>query len=254
MHTPILPTAHRRNAIGTLASAGLGAASGSASSQARQPAEAGHVVLLGDSSFDNKAYVGGRPDVVTHLRGQLPRPWRATLAAVDGAVSGDVPRQLARLPADATHLVVSVGGNDGLRQEGVFQQAARSVGEATARLAELRERFRRDYGAMLDAVLARGLPTALCTIYDPRFTDPLRQRLAVAGLALFNDVIIRAAFARSLPLLDLRLICDEDADFANPIEPSGQGGGKIALAILQALSEHDFRRQRSEVFAGIPRR
>jgi len=29
----------------------------------------------------------------------------------------------------------------------------------------------------------------------------------------------------------LRLICDEDADFANPIEPSARGGAKIAQAI-----------------------
>ncbi|MBI0535820.1 SGNH/GDSL hydrolase family protein [Roseomonas sp. KE2513] len=254
MRIPTLFTADRRHAIGTLAAAGLGAASGPAAAQGRQPGGAAHVVLLGDSSFDNKAYVGGQPDVVTHLRGRLPPPWQATLAAVDGAVSGDVPRQLARVPAEATHLVVSVGGNDGLRQEGVFQQAARSVGEGAARLADVRERFRQDYRAMLDAVLARGLPTALCTVYDPRFPDPLRQRLALAGLALFNDVIIRAAFSRGLPLLDLRLICSEDADFANPIEPSGQGGGKIAGAILHLLSEHDFGRQHPEVFTGSPRR
>ena len=252
MHTPISSAARRRDAIGALAATGLGAAAGPARSQARRPRGAGHVVLLGDSSFDNKAYVGGQPDVLTHLRGQLPHPWRATLAAVDGAVDGDVQGQLARVPADATHLVVSVGGNDGLRREGVFGEPARSVGEGAAKLAEVRERFRQDHGAMLRAVLGRGLPTALCTIYDPRFTDPLRQRLAVTGLALFNDVILRAAFARGLPVLDLRLICDEDADFANPIEPSGQGGGKIAAAVVQCLSEHDFGRRCSTVFTGRP--
>jgi hypothetical protein len=31
---------------------------------------------------------------------------------VDGAVTNDVVGQLADLPADATHLVLSVGGND----------------------------------------------------------------------------------------------------------------------------------------------
>ena len=36
------------------------------------------------------------------------------------------------------------------------------------------------------------------------------------------------AFARRLPMVDLRLICDEDADYANPIEPSVQSGRKIA--------------------------
>ena len=253
MHTSTFSAAHRRGAIAALAAAGLGAAAGPARSQAHRPRGAGHVVLLGDSSFDNKAYVGSQPDVLTHLRGQLPRPWRATLATVDGAVAGDVQSQLARVPADAMHLVISVGGNDGLRREGVFGEAVRSVGEGAAKLAEVRERFRQDFRAMLGGVLGRGLPTALCTIYDPRFTDPLRQRLGETGLALFNDVILRAAFAQGLPVLDLRLICDEDADFANPIEPSGQGGGKIAAAIVQLLSEHDFGRRRSEVFTGRPR-
>ena len=216
-------------------------------------APAGRVVLLGDSIFDNKAYVGGGPDVVTQLRGRLPEGWRATLAAVDGAVTGDVARQLARVPADATHLVVSVGGNDALRHEGVLGEGARSVGEALARLASVRERFREDYRKMLDAALGRGLPAAVCTVYDPRFPDPVRRRLAVAGLALFNDVVAREAFARGLPLIDLRLVCDEDADFANPIEPSARGGEKIATEIARLVAAHDFARRRPEVFTGRAR-
>jgi hypothetical protein len=48
---------------------------------------------------------------------------------------------------------------------------------------------------------------------------------------LFNDVITRTAFAIGAALIDLRLICDADEDYANPIEPSVQGGDKIASAI-----------------------
>ncbi|HYF89222.1 hypothetical protein [Azospirillum sp.] len=79
--------------------------------------------------------------------------------------------------------------------------------------------------------------------------DPLRQRLVVTGLTVFNDVITRAAFARGLPLIDLRLICDEAADYANPIEPSVQGGGKIARAIAALVAGHDWSQARSTVFA-----
>jgi hypothetical protein len=70
----------------------------------------------------------------------------------------------------------------------------------------------------------------------------------VAALSTFNDVITRAAFEAGLPLLDLRLICDEDSDYANPIEPSEAGGAKIARAIVRLVSEHDFRRGRTQVF------
>jgi hypothetical protein len=197
-----------------------------------------HVVLLGDSIFDNAAYVGGGPDMVTQLRARLPEGWRATLRAVDGAVTGSVRAQLDGLPPDATHLVVSVGGNDALRHAYLLDQGASSMAEAVGRLADVREAFARDYRWMLEGVLGRGLPTAVGTIYDGRFPDPRRQRLTVAALSLFNDVITREAFARGLPLLDLRLICGDDADYANPIEPSVQGGGKIAAAIAAALLTH----------------
>jgi hypothetical protein len=110
-------------------------------------------------------------------------------------------------------------------------------------------RFERDYGAMLEGVLERGLATAVCTIYDARFSDPLRRRLAATGLTIFNDCITREAFSRALPLIDLRLICNEDEDFANPIEPSVRGGLKIAAAIAALAAEHDFAQHRSEVFA-----
>ena len=89
-----------------------------------------HVVLLGDSVFDNAAYVGAGPDVVQQLRTVLPDVWQATLLAVDGHVIADVPRQLGRLPNSATHLVVSVGGNDALRTSGVIDRSTRSVDEA----------------------------------------------------------------------------------------------------------------------------
>jgi hypothetical protein len=50
-------------------------------------------------------------------------------------------------------------------------------------------------------------------------------------LSVINDVITRAAFSRGTDLIDLRLLFDDDADFANAIEPSVKGGMKLARAI-----------------------
>jgi hypothetical protein len=36
-------------------------------------------------------------------------------------------------------------------------------------------------------------------------------------------------------VIDLRLVCTEPADYANPIEPSSRGGEKIAQAIMRSL-------------------
>jgi hypothetical protein len=65
---------------------------------------------------------------------------------------------------------------------------------------------------------------------------------------VFNDHIIREAFRAGLPLLDLRLICDAAADYANPIEPSVAGGAKIAGAIARAIREYDFACGQTRVF------
>jgi hypothetical protein len=190
-----------------------------------------HVALLGDSIFDNRVYVSPDPDVCDQLRARLGADWTVSLLAVDGHVTSDVRhRQIGRLPGAASHLVISAGGNDALGHSSILNESARSVAEAVGRLAEAQARFARDYEATVEAVLALGLPTAVCTIYDANFPEPQRQ-LVVSALALFNDVITRAAFARGLDVIDLRLICDHPADYANPIEPSARGGEKITQAI-----------------------
>ena len=210
----------------------------------------GHVVLLGDSIFDNAAYVGrDEPDVVRQLQEELSEhDWRATLLAVDGSTTGDVRRQLARLPDDATNLVVSVGGNDAILQSDVLNQTARNVAEVLSKLAGIGEQFAQDYGEMLSGVRNLRLPIALCTIYYPNFPDAALQRVSSTALTVFNDLIIREAFAAGVPLIDLRLICNENSDYANPVEPSAKGGAKIAAAIRRAVTEHNFNKRRTEVF------
>ena len=207
-----------------------------------------HVVLLGDSIFDNAVYVAaGEPDVIRQVRHRLPDGSQATLLAVDGDTIRGVRDQLRTLPPDATHLVISVGGNDALGRAAFLEAPARSTAEALMGLADLGEEFEHGYAAMLEGVLAHGLPTAICTIYYPRFPEPSLQRIAVAALTVFNDCIIRAAFTHGIPLIDLRLICTQARDYANAIEPSARGGEKISRAISD-LIEHGFNSGRTEVF------
>jgi hypothetical protein len=190
----------------------------------------GHVVLLGDSIFDNAAYVRGGPDVVRQLRSKLPTQWDSTLLAVDGAVAREVGAQLAGLPNGTTHLVVSAGGNDALGASFMLGHSVATVAEALSLLETAQSRFAADYSEMAKAVIGAGLPAAFCTIYDTPPSAP-DHRIVRTALALFNDVITRTAFASGAALIDLRLICDADEDYANPIEPSVQGGDKIASAI-----------------------
>jgi hypothetical protein len=207
----------------------------------------GHVVLLGDSIFDNARYVPDRPPLIEQLRRALPRGWRASLLAVDGHITEDVANQLKGLPADATHLIVSAGGNDALGESSVLGEAACTVGDALNLLQEVRARFRQSYRAMLRALSAVAKPTAVCTVYDAiRRLGPAEQ----AALAGFNEVILREAFAAGLPVIDLRLVCDRPSDYSHvsAIEPSAVGGVKIAGAIAEVVMAHDFGRRRSIVY------
>lgn len=206
----------------------------------------GHVVLLGDSIFDNGLYVSRGSSVIEQLRDRLPCGWKATLLAVDGAVASSVLRQIPRIPESATHLVVSAGGN-ALESSDLLRESEMSVSAAFVELAEVHQAFQKEYRAMLNEVLALRLPTAVCTIYDsfPRFPPA-----AITALSIFNDMILREAFRHGLPILDLRLVCDDVRDYAaiSPIEPSELGGLKIAQGITEIVTSHDFTAGRNVVY------
>lgn len=162
------------------------------------------LILLGDSIFDNQAYVGpGGRDVAAHLRAQLsPAEWRVELWAVDGSTVADVPAQLAvaRLEPSAV-VVLSAGGNDAIGHPHLLSDpSSTSFAETLLRLHAIREDFRAGYAAMLDRVMESGQPLIICTIYNPRFPDALLQQAAEAALSVFNDVILQEALRRRLPV------------------------------------------------------
>jgi hypothetical protein len=178
-----------------------------------------HVVLLGDSIFDNGQYTGGGLDVASQLRKLLPG-WGVSLLAVDGSTTFNIPDQMRRLPKESTHLVLSVGGNNALLEAsrlGIsflgFQDAPTS--KALDSLADISGDFEAQYRMAVDACLGSGLPLGICTIYNGCFPDKSYQRIVSIALAIFNDVILRVAIERGLPVIDLRSICTNPADYAN---------------------------------------
>ena len=224
-----------------------------------------HIVLLGDSIFDNSPYVDpGELDVPHQLRTLVKSDCKVTHLAVDGHVISDIRNQLRRLPSDATHLFVTVGGNDGLGHLSIFNEPVDTIGDALQKMYLIGESFQKDYSEMVDLVLSHNLTTTFCSIYYPRFHSrslsrvesylPMRangetiQQMAMAAETIFNDIITYEIFKRNLPLIDLRVLCDEDQDFANPIEPSCIGGMKIANKIKGITLNHDFSKNVSKVY------
>ena len=196
-----------------------------------------HIILLGDSIFDNSTYVHPAPDVVAQLQKMLPAGWKASLRAVDGSVAGNVAGQLARLPSDATHLVLSVGGNDLLnRSEEMLHTPVTMSSEVFLLLAGVIDAFDSSYRRAVEACLVRDLPLTVCTIYTGNFADPEFQTMARVAVTAFNDVILRVALEKGLRAIDLRMVCAAPEDYANPIEPSAVGGEKIARAVWRVIS------------------
>ena len=203
-----------------------------------------HLVLLGDSIFDNAHYTSGGPDVASQVRRLLPSAWDVSLLAVDGSTTLNIPDQMQRLPKEGTHLVLSLGGNNALTEASrlgisFFNFPGTPTSRALDSLADISADFEAQYRSAVDVCLRPGLPLGVCTIYNGCFPDKAYQRIASLALAVFNDVILRVAIERGLSVIDLRLICTDPTDYANPIEPSSIGGEKIARVIVALVTGFD---------------
>tara|TARA_Y100000031_G_C8105961_1_gene330986 strand:- start:78 stop:758 length:681 start_codon:yes stop_codon:yes gene_type:complete len=224
-----------------------------------------HIILAGDSIFDNGSYVHGDPDVTQQVKNVLDPIDKVTLLAIDGDITTGVANQLERLPGDATHLFISVGGNDALHVLNTIQNQVNSVGEGFLEFHSIKNDFEKKYKAMLNFALSFELPTTICTIYKPCFNhsdldrvgdyleygiaNEMLQKIATTALPIFNDIIFQEAIKAGVPLMDLRLIFNDASDYANPIEPSAIGGMKMARIIGEIVGGHDFSVNRTEIYS-----
>ena len=223
-----------------------------------------HIILAGDSIFDNGHWVPGDPDVATQVKSLFDANDKVTLLAVDGDIINGVADQLKSLPDDATHLFVSVGGNDALGVLGEMQKTVSSIAEGFLHFHKIREEFERMYQAMLSNAISYNLPTTVCTIYRPciahrnafrlsgysesYLTSDQQQLVAITALPIINSVISKEAIKAGLPVMDLEVIFNDVADYANDIEPSAVGGMKMAKIIKEIVTSHDFSINRTKVY------
>ncbi len=101
---------------------------------------------------------------------------------------------------------------------------------------------------MIAAARETGLPTVVCTLVPGQFSRPAQHRVATTALAIFNDRVVRSAVAASLSIVDLRLVCDEDADYASATLLSRTGVRKAANVIRAALYKVSRSAERTQVY------
>jgi lysophospholipase L1-like esterase len=196
------------------------------------------VFLLGDSVIDNAEYVRPRePDVASQLASLLPGHTVIRLA-VDGSKSGDVLAWQTDEVESASYIVLSAGGNDALEHIDLIEDAGEQrAKDVLVRLWSIREEFRRSYAALLDRLALAQRPVLVLTVYDPCFHahgfDAGYQQAAEGAISIINDVIQQEARCRSFDVLELRALFHDQADYANPIEPSAIGGAKLAKCMSE---------------------
>jgi hypothetical protein len=109
-----------------------------------------------------------------------------------------------------------------------------STSETLDRFSERVRAFDVAYDGVLAQLVSSGRPVTVCTVYNGNFPADQAERNRIA-LTMFDDVILRAALRHGAGVIELRMVSTAAEDFANPIEPSGRGGRKIATAIGRAI-------------------
>ena len=201
-----------------------------------------HLVLLGDALQNLDLGVDPAEDVL------VPRPrnpWKLTVLEPPQLLERGWAREI---PIDATHIGICVDGAWAIEASGLLRGRAQSVSEALETLAVAADQFERIFEKLVAAALEAGLPTVVCTLVPSRHEDASRQRAASSALAIFNDRILRQAFWAKLSVVELRLICDEESDYATETLLSRAGVRKVANVGRSALYEVSREPGRTRVY------
>ena len=204
--------------------------------------------LHGDSILDNRSYVDSSNDecsVAEHLTDLVVPPTKTVLYAVDGFVTKDTEEFLNKMNTfgEDTLAVLSCGGNDALefRASEDMQKHVYSILQGMEVLLPHLQKFEEDYERALWAITNtyKKENVRVCTIYNNVPVDGAEiTESQLLALRLWNDVITEQANSYGVGVIDLRNICTENSDYSymSPIEPSHQGGEKIAKAIVNSFS------------------
>lgn len=198
-----------------------------------------HIVLAGDSIFDNDGYVPNGPGVIEQMRTSIPDDWSAIKIAIDGDCIRHVYSRVEDFPEYITDLVLSIGGNDALGYASILDRA-KSIQDIPDLVHAPAQEFRKNYGELIDHLLTLNVTLHVCTIYTAvPFEDKLWRQYVPLALNFFNQIIKNEADKRDINVIEIDKVCilDEDYSKVSPIEPSAVGGQKIVNAIIDCLKK-----------------
>ena len=196
----------------------------------------GKLVLLGDSTIDNKVYVQtGELSVKEHLDNLVD--YEVLQIALDGAITDDViNNQIDMIPDDTSHILLSVGGNDLLQEiDFLYQDFKYTPKRVFETVIGLLSPIADNYETIVKQLSTNRAKLLCATVYEGNLVGSVEfdsiSYSSKAMVSLLNDSIFRICDEHKLETLDLRNIFVSPEDYANPIEPSHQGGLKFARRI-----------------------
>ena len=203
------------------------------------------LVLLGDSIIDNKTYVlDGEFSVFEHIQSKTETP--VIQLALDGATTDDViSKQINLIPFGASHIVLSVGGNDLLNEiDFLLEDFKYTPNQVLERCQSLIAPITQKYESIVSQLQTTSrVNLLLCTVYEGNLEGSVMyDDIAVSSramLSLFNDSVYKTHNMFKTEILELRNIFVSPEDYANPIEPSHIGGEKLAKAINKWVETHN---------------
>ena len=196
------------------------------------------LVLLGDSTIDNKVYVEpGELSVKEHLDSLVD--YEVLQIALDGAITDDVlNNQIDLIPADTTHILLSIGGNDLLQEiDFLYQDLKYTPKRLLETVIGLLSPVAENYETIVKQLSTNRAKLLCATVYEGNLVGSVEfdsiSNSSKAMVSLLNDSIFRICDEYKLDTLDLRNIFVSPEDYANPIEPSHEGGLKFAKKIKE---------------------
>jgi len=205
-----------------------------------------HVVLLGDALLDAYSSIDKTPGEFEDAL--LPGTRDQWKISVVPAAEIERAGPALVLPEDATHAIIFIEGNHAIEQSGMIHGRPGAQDETLEQLSLAADEFERKLERLIHVAKSARLVIMVCTMFQPKYKDPLRQRAACAALAVFNDRVTKRAIAARVSMIDLRLICDEPGDYDKPTQLSKGGLQKAANIIRYAMFELDAGSRRCEVF------
>jgi hypothetical protein len=205
-----------------------------------------HVVLLGDALLDAYSSIDKTPGKFEDAL--LPGTRNQWKISVVSAAEVERAGPSLALPTDATHAMIFIEGNHAIEQSGLLDSRPDAYGQTLEQLSLAADEFERTLERLIHVAQAARLVIMMCTMFQPNYKDPVRQRTACAALAVFNDRVTKRAAEARVSLIDLRLICNEPEDYDKPTQLSKSGLQKAANVIRFAMFELDAGARRCEVF------